>query len=187
MEYFIKGTEPGDDIVHLMLKVCKTDGKLATPSDIAGGNYDQKEFFIFKEEDPTAAKSGPNKWQEGILNWLGGQGDSRYHPPTDYCGTANPVNVEFINPTDQSSNLSNNFTIKFKADSSVDIVSAELEIDGTKVKDFTTLPFEYQVSGLSDGAHILRAKAKDANGKESDRTITIGVNGPWNPSPTPTP
>lgn len=176
MEYFIKGTEPGDDPVHMMLKVCKTDGKLANPSDIAGGNYDQKEFFIFKEEDPT-----------GILNWLNGQADPRYHPPNDYCGTANPVNVEFVSPTDQSSNLANNFTIKFKADSSVDIVSAELEIDGTKVKDFTTLPFEYQVSGLSDGVHTLRAKAKDANSKESDRQITIGVNGPWNPSPTSSP
>jgi len=194
MEYFIKGTEPGEDIVHMMLKICKTDpttggagGKLATPGDIAGGNYDQKEYFVFKEEDPTAAKSGPNRWQEGILNWLNGQADSRYHPPNDYCGTANPVNVEFVSPGDQSSDLGNSFTIKFRADSSVDIVSAELEIDGTKVKDFTSLPFEYQVSGLSDGVHTLRAKAKDANGKESDRVITIGVNGPWNPSPTPTP
>ncbi|MEK7061132.1 MAG: PBP1A family penicillin-binding protein, partial [Patescibacteria group bacterium] len=47
MEYFIKGTEPGEDTVHMMLKVCKTDGKLANPSDIAGGNYDQKEYFVF--------------------------------------------------------------------------------------------------------------------------------------------
>lgn len=185
MEYFIKGTEPSEDTVHMMLKVCKTDGKLANPSDIAGGNYDQKEFFVFKEEDPTAAVGGPNKWQEGILTWLNGQSDPRYHPPNDYCGTANPVNVEFVNPTDQSSNVSNNFTIKFKADSSVDIISAELEIDGVKVKDFTTLPFEYQVSGLSDGAHTLRAKAKDAKANESDRVITIEVNSPWNPSPTP--
>ena len=181
MEYFIKGTEPGEDMVHLMLKVCKTDGKMANPSDIAGGNYDQKEYFIFKEEDPTAAKGGPNKWQEGILNWLGGQGDSKYHPPEGYCGTANPVNVEFVSPADQTSNMSKDFSVKFKADSNVDIISATLEIDGIKVKDFTSLPFEYQASGLSDGVHTLKAKAKDANNKESERTITIGVNGPWNP------
>ena len=187
MEYFIKGTEPGEDTVHMMLKVCKTDGKLANPSDIAGGNYDQKEYFVFKEEDPTSTKGGPNKWQEGILNWLGGQGDAKYHPPGDYCGTVNPVNVEFVNPGDQTSNLGSSFTVKFRADSSSDIVSAELEIDGIKVKNFTSPPFEYQVSGLADGVHTLKAKAKDVNGKESDRTITIGVNGPWNPSPSPTP
>lgn len=187
MEYFIKGTEPREDTVHVILKICKTDGKLANPSDIASGNYDQKEFFVFKEEDPTAAKGGPNKWQEGILNWLNGQSDPKYHPPNDYCGTTNPVNVEFINPTDQTSGLSPNFTIKFKADSNVDIVSAELEIDGTKVQGFTSLPFEYSVSGLKDGIHTLKAKARDSNGKESDRQITIGVNGPWNPTPTPIP
>jgi 1A family penicillin-binding protein len=183
MEYFIKGTEPGDDPVHVMLKICKTDGKLANPSDIAGGNYDPKEFFIFKEEDPTAAKGGQNRWQEGILNWLNGQSDFRYHPPNDYCGTTNPVNVEFINPTDRLT-VSNKFTVKFKADSSVDIVSAELEVDGSKVKDFTNLPFEVEVN-LTDGIHTLRAKAKDTNGKESDRQITIGVNTSWSPSPTP--
>lgn len=186
-EYFIKGTEPGEDLVHVKLKICKTEGKLATPADIAAGNYEEKEYFIFKEEDPTSGVGQANRWQEGILNWLNSQSDSKYHPPNDYCGTANPVNVEFVNPGDQSSNLGNSFTIKFRADSSVDIVSAELEIDGTKVRDFTSLPFEYQVSGLSDGVHTLKAKAKDANGKESDRVITIGVNGPWNPSPTPTP
>lgn len=188
-EYFIRGTEPGNDPVHVKLKVCKTDGKLATPSDIAAGNYDEKEFLIFKENDPTAVSGQPNRWQEGIDAWVSSQGDSIYHPPTDYCGTQNPVNVEFINPTDRSSNLPNNFTIKVKADSTSDIVQIELEIDGVKVRTFTGLPYEHAVS-LSNGVHILRAKAKDSNNNESDRVITIGVNTPWDfasPSPSPSP
>lgn len=186
MEYFIKGTEPGEDPVHVKLKICKADGKLATPSDISAGNYEEKEFFVFKEEDPTAAPGGSNRWQEGILNWLSSQSDPRYHPPNDYCGTGNPVNVEFINPTDQLSNLPNNFTIKFKADSTTDIVQIELELDGLKVRTFDSPPYEYQTN-FTDGVHTLRAKAKDAAGHESDRIITVGVNGPWNPSPSPTP
>jgi len=186
MEYFIKGTEPQEDTVHMMLKVCKSDGKLANPSDIASGNYDQKEYFVFKEEDPTAS-GGANKWQEGILTWLNGESDSRYHPPTDYCGTGNPVNVEFVYPSNEKSDLSDNFTIKFKADSNVNIVSAELYIDGIKKQDFSSLPYVLQISGLLDGVHTIKAKAKDANGKEAERTITIGVNGPWNPTPSPTP
>ncbi|MEK7526301.1 MAG: PBP1A family penicillin-binding protein, partial [Patescibacteria group bacterium] len=48
-EYFKKGTEPnGADPIHTKLKICKNDGKLATPADISGGNYDEKEFFVFK-------------------------------------------------------------------------------------------------------------------------------------------
>ena len=187
VEYFIRGTEPGEDKVHTKLKVCKTDGKLATPSDIAAGNYEEKEFFVFKEEDPTAAPGGVNRWQEGILSWLSTQSDPRYHPPNDFCGTSNPVNVEFNNPHDRDT-VSNNFTIKISANSTAAIVQIELEIDGTKVRTFTGPPFEY-VASFSDGVHTLRAKAKDANGKESDRQITIGVNVAWDytPPPSPTP
>jgi penicillin-binding protein 1C len=177
-EFFIKGMEPTDDPVHVKLKVCKTDGKLATPSDIAAGNYDEREFYVFKEEDPTAGSGGVNRWQEGILSWLTAQSDSKYHPPTDYCGTQNPVNVEFINPTDRSSNLSNNFTVKFKAASTNDIVRAELFIDGSSVRSYDGPPFTYEVN-LSDGVHAIKAKARDANGNESERVVTVGVNKAW--------
>jgi len=188
IEYFIKGTEPGEDPVHVKLKICKTDGKLATPADIAAGNYEEKEFFIFKEEDPTAGPGGHNRWQEGILNWLSTQSDSRYHPPTDYCGTSNPVNVEFINPTDRTSDLPNKFTIEVRVDSTSDIVQVELEIDGQKIRTFIGPPFKEEVE-FEDGVHQLRAKARDEQGNESDRKITIGVNLAWDytePTPTPT-
>ena len=187
-EYFVKGTEPGEDTVHVKLKVCKSEDKLASPSDISAGNYEEKEFFVFKEEDPTAASGGENRWQKGILEWLSTQSDSRYHPPTEYCGSGgNPVNVEFKNPTDRISDLPNNFTIEVSAESTTKIVQIELEIDGEKKRTFDGPPFTYEVSGLSDGVHELRAKAKDENGNESDRKITIGVNTAWNFSPSPTP
>lgn len=188
-EYFIKGTEPGTDTVHVYLKVCKSDGKLASPSDVAGGNYDNKEFYVFKEEDPTAGIGGQNRWQEGILSWLGGQADSKYHPPSEYCGTSNPLNVEFINPTDQSSNLPESMTIKFKADSTNDIVQTDLYIDSVKVRSFSSVPYEFQTnsSNFGNGVHTIRAVAKDSAGHESDRVITVGVGVSWNATPQPTP
>jgi len=184
-EYFIKGTEPATDSVHVMLKLCKSDGKLALPGQISSGDFDSKEFFVFKESDPTAGPGGANKWQEGINNWLSGQGDSRYHPPTDYCGSGNPVSVQFVTPSDQST-VGSNVTIKFTADSTNDIKSADLYIDGTKATGFTSIPYEYSTT-LGDGIHTLRAVAKDSAEKESDRTITIGVNTAWNAAPSPTP
>lgn len=186
-EKFIKGTEPGDDTVHVYLKVCKNDGKLATPSDVSSGNYDSKEYFVFKEEDPTAGNSGQNKWQEGILNWLNGQGDLRYHPPTDYCGTSNPVGIEFISPGNESSNLSNPISIKFRADSTSDITQADLYIDDAKVASYSNPPFEYQATDLTDGPHKFKAIARDADGRQAEKTITIGVNSAWNATPSPLP
>jgi membrane carboxypeptidase/penicillin-binding protein len=177
-EYFMRGTEPGTDTVHMMLKICKSEGKLATPGDIAGNNYDNKEYFVFKEEDPP-----------GILNWLNRQGDDRYHPPTDYCGTTNPLTVEFVSPKDQTSGVPNNTTIKFTADSTNDVTQTDLYIDGTKVQSFSTMPYEFVADSttLSNGIHKIRAVARDSAGHEADRTITIGVNTNWDAAPTPTP
>ena len=184
IEKFIDGTQPGTDPVHVKLKVCKSDGKLATPSDISSGNYDEKEYFVFKEEDPTALAGSENKWQKGILDWLNTQTDARYKPPSDYCGTQNPVSVEFAKPSDHASNLANKFEVEIKPDSTADIVLVELEADGSRIRTFTAPPYRQEIE-LTDGIHTLKAKAKDKNGKESDKTITIGVNVAWDYSPSP--
>jgi 1A family penicillin-binding protein len=189
MEYFKKGTEPGDDPMHVKLKLCKAEGRLATPSDIAAFNYDEKEFIMPKEDDPLAKSGDPNRWQEGINNWLATQSDQKYHPPTEYCGGSNPINVEFVSPKDRDSNLPNTFNIKAVAQSTKDIAIVELEVDGTKVRSFADLPYEHEVT-LPNGVHTIRAIAYDAQGKSSDRKITIGVGVPWDfvsatPAPTP--
>lgn len=186
-EKFIQGTEPGNDPVHVKLKVCKQDGKLATPADINRGDYEEKEYFVFKEEDPTAGAGKPNRWQEGILNWINTQSDSRYKPPSEYCGTQNPLNTGFSNPTDQTSNLGNNFTAKFFADSTSDVTKVELYLDNSKVRSFDGPPFEHSFSGVSDGAHQLKVKAWDKDNHEAESMIRIGVNVAWDITPTPTP
>lgn len=178
-EYFIQGTEPGEDPVHIKLKVCRSDGKLATPFDINQGNYDDKEYFIFKEDDPTAAKGGINRWQEGINGWLATQSDSRYHPPTDYCGTQNPISLHFITPTDQTSNLPNQFDIKFTADSTSDITNIEFSVDGNKIRSYDAPPYEYLQYNLSDGKHELKIKVTDKDGHQDESMVRIGVNCAW--------
>jgi 1A family penicillin-binding protein len=191
-EYFIRGTEPTlPDPIHVLLKVCRSDGKLATPSDIAASNYDNKEFFQFKEEDPTAAPGGVNKWQEGILNWLGGQSDSKYHPPTDYCGTSNPLNVDFISPKDQDSNMASTFTVSFTANSSSAITQTDLTVDGKTICTFNNGANYYScpiTDSLTNGNHTIQASAMDAANHSSNRIITIAVGGAMVvPTPTPSP
>jgi penicillin-binding protein 1C len=191
IEYFVKGTEPseseGDDPVHVKLKVCHTSGKLATPVDIARGDYDEKEYFIFKEDDPTAAPSGPNKWQEGIDKWLQTQSDSRYHPPTEYCETQNQVEVKIDEPSDKAQ-VGNDFKIKLEPVSANEIVQVEIFVNGESKGVLTSQPYE-RILTLGNGSYTLKAKARDSKGNEGEREIKIGVNVPWNysPSPTPTP
>ena len=112
--------------------------------------------------------------------------DSRYNPPSDYCGKKNPVSIDFVTPSDKTSNLPNKFSVEIRADSTVSIAQVELEVDGTRVRTFTARPYKHELE-LDDGIHTLRVKAKDSNGNEADRSITVGVNTSWDLSPTPIP
>lgn len=190
-EYFIKGTEPqSPDPVHVLLKVCKSDGKLANPSDVASNNYDSKEFFQFVEQDPTAAPGGPNKWQEGILNWINGQSDSRYHPPTDYCGNSSPIDVQITNPGDHTSDIpvGSSQTITFTATSNLPITQATLKINGSTVNNWSTgvNNYSYQYTFSNPGVYSIEADAVDSGNHSTNRIITVGVGGSWNP-PSPSP
>jgi len=180
-ELFVKGTEPSEDTVHIRVKVCRGDGKLATPSDVAGGNFDNKEFIVLKEEDPTAPAGGENKWQKGILDWINLQTEpEKYRPPTEYCnsGSSSPLNVEFVEPRDRNSNIPNSIKIKFTVDSVNALKDVKLEIDGNIVRSFTAGPYEFETE-LPNGVHTLRAIAIDDKDKQSDRKITIGINTAW--------
>ncbi|MBI4059267.1 PBP1A family penicillin-binding protein [Candidatus Microgenomates bacterium] len=178
-EIFISGTEPqGDDPIHKKLKICKNEGKIATPSDIASGNYDEKEYFVIREDDPTAAL-GANRWQEGINLWLTTQADSRYHPPSDYCGST-PINIDFDTPKDNQNLTSNTFEMRVKISSIEKISQVEFELDGQKVATFTSTPFTTTIN-TTVGTHTLRVKARDQSGRETDRKITVTVGA------TPTP
>ena len=183
-EFFDKSNVPSGDDIHVKLKICKNEEKLATPSDVAGNNYDEKEYYKIVEEDPVST-DGKNRWQEAILNWINGAGDDRYRPPTEYCGTANPLSVEWQNPKDRET-VSNTFNIKVKAVSTSEILLIEIFADGVKVRSFDSLPYEGEIS-LNDGVHKLQVKGRDKDNHETEHTITIGVNVPWDSSPTPTP
>lgn len=189
IEKFVVGTEASDnDPVHLKLKVCKSDGKIATPSDVASGNYDEREYYRFAETDPTSGIGGPNRWQDAINTWLATQTDGKYHPPSDYCGASNPLNVEFNSPRDRDSNLDNKLTVDVRADSIHSISQVEFYVDGSKIVTFTKQPFRQEIN-LDDGVHKIKARATDSSNNSSEREITIGVHTSWDftPSPVPTP
>jgi len=192
VEYFIKGTEPtGEDFVHVKLRVCRASGKLATPVDIAKGDYEEKEFFIFKEDDPLSESDGENKWQKGIDEWLASQGDPRYHPPTEYCESQNQIELKIKEPEDQSQincgQSECSFTVKAEPVSVNEITLLEIFINGESKATVNTLPYERDFT-LPTGVYAIKVRVRDEKGNTSEREIKIGINVPWNwqPSPTPT-
>jgi membrane carboxypeptidase/penicillin-binding protein len=51
-DYFVRGTVPFEpDPIHTKVKICRADNnKLASEVDIARGEYDEKEFYVLKQE-----------------------------------------------------------------------------------------------------------------------------------------
>ncbi len=184
-EFFLQGTEPsGEDPVHLKLKVCKNEGKLATPVDIIRGNFDEKEYFSFKEKDPFAASGQENRWQKGIDAWLAKQPDDRYRPPTDYCSGSDQIYIRFSSPQDQNQ-VGSRFTVAIEPISVNEITKVNLYVNG-ELKYSLNSPYGVDLT-LSEGKYTLKAEAQDSRGNTASQEIRIGVNLPWDWSPSPTP
>lgn len=185
-EYFIEGTQTNiSDPVHFKLKICKDKAGLATPEDVANGNYDSKEYFNFNEDDPVS-KDGRNRWQEGIDGWISGQSNKdMYFPPKSYCRNDGVVGINFDSPGDRSTQ-GNNVEVKINISSLKKITEVKLWIDNEEVKKWTERPFE-GIFNLGDGPHRLKVRAVDKDGASGEREIQIGVNVPWDWSPSPTP
>ncbi|MBP8590865.1 PBP1A family penicillin-binding protein [Candidatus Shapirobacteria bacterium] len=186
-EYFLKGTQPqGEDKVHVLLKICRDEGKLATPEDVASGNYEEKEFFVFNEGDPFADYwGGENRWQKGIDEWVAAQEDPRYHPPKEYC-QGGELAVRFKKPKKEEE-VNNKFEVEIEVDSLEKVEWVKIWADDQEKETFTSPPYRLTLV-LPDGPHRLKAKVRDVKGREKEREIKIGVNVPWDwQAPTPTP
>jgi 1A family penicillin-binding protein len=190
-EIFIKGTEPwADDPVHKKVKVCKGEGKLATPADSASGNYEEKEFLYFKEEDPFEYLTKKNSWQEGVLAWVSTQADPKYHAPTEYCGNTNPLWVRITEPSDKTRINNRDVKIRVEVDDLNPVRKVEIFVDGVSRYSNNSAPYEVTVPNLGDGYHKFDVRAEDDKGYVGSRYVQFTVNTDYaDPTPifSPTP
>ena len=184
-EYFVQGTESDlDDPIHAKLKVCRNGNGLAPPEDVIGGNYDEKEFIKLREDDPIST-DGKNRWQEGINWWISQQTDqAKYNPPEGYCREDGGVGVRFTSPGNQST-VGKSFDVKMETTSLAKITQVELWVNGKSTKVWTERPFETRLE-LEDGLYELKVKATNKDNQSGENNVKIGVNLPWNWSPSPT-
>ena len=186
-EYFITGTEPaGEDPVHVKLKLCNGQVKLANPSQVANSQFEEKEFFIFNENDPYFSQYDANKWQEGILAWMSENPDERYHPPSDYCDESGAVAVNFLEPRNHDRVNNNSFMVRVDPVSLDSIRKIEIHVDGKMVSSISSPPWEDTIN-VSDGKHRIEVKAWDTNDREGGASIEIGVNQDWDGETSPEP
>lgn len=180
-EYFIRGTEPQRaDSLHQVLKISKANGKLANDTEIARGDYEEKMFLLFKEEDPVS-QDGKNRWQEGIDNWLAQFSEEKYHPPREksraYGKDTEDIFIKLIEPQDKTQ-VDYRVNISAEIYSPFEITRVELKIDGEVKQEVSAGPysFQYEFGEKEKGKHKIKIEAWDSNGHTgSSEEIEISV------------
>lgn len=190
-EFVIRGTLPSlPDPIHTKLKLCRGQNRLATDAQVAAGDYDEKEFFVFREDDPVS-QDGTNRWQEAINAWIGGQGDERYKPPGEYCGEQGDVFVRLHRPENERTYNEQDIEIDVEADSGEGIEKIEIWVNGAVRETINDRRYKGKIN-LPSGRYEIYAKARSRDGKEAESNkVRIGTGGQdWKepaPSPSPTP
>lgn len=178
-EYFIEGTEPIKRApIYKSLKISKETGLLANEVEIKAGEYEEKDFIVFEEEDPIST-DGQNRWQAGIDSWLEGIDDQRYHPPEETSPTKKEeVVIKIDSPEDKAQIDDHDVKIEVEAFSLEEIVKIEIFVDGDLKKDFHGDSIA-EFFNLDKGSHEIKVKAYDSKGDMGEKEIQIGVFVPW--------
>lgn len=188
-EYVKKATLPSiADPIHTKLKLCRGQNKLASAVDVMRNEYEEKEFYVFKED---FVQIGVKSWQDKINEWTQTQPDEKYHPPTEYCDANTQIAVNLDAPSDRQNFSNNEVPVRIKVVAQQDINKVEIYVDGGLKDTLTERPYEITLV-LESGKHTIKAKAYQNDGKTSESgEAHIGVGGvAWDyqePSPTPLP
>lgn len=175
-EYFVKGTQPQKESeFYQKLKISKSSGALANVTEVAKGDYLEKEFFVVKEQDPLST-DGKNRWQEGIDDWAKQQSDDRWKPPTETSKESlDELKIQILEPKNESKLSENEFRVFAKAFSNYPLKSFELLINSqSKFKTNETVIDKSLY--LENGIYKLLFKAINEKGNETTKEYTIGIN-----------
>ncbi|MFZ2199242.1 MAG: transglycosylase domain-containing protein [Microgenomates group bacterium] len=182
-DYFVKGSAPTEpDPIHTKVKVCRSDNaKLATDTDVARDEYDQKEFYVLKQESSA--------WINDIKAWIDGQSNDKFKVPTEYCSSNTDTVIGFEKPGNHEKLSNNTFEVRLKITTSKEIEWTKLYVDGTFNASFngdkvvsTTITVD------NNKTHELRGVVHTKDGQEKDTTVKIGVGVDWDfVAPTATP
>jgi 1A family penicillin-binding protein len=187
-ERFIKGTEPtGPGSIYKNIKVSRHDNnKLANTVEVGNGQYDTKQFVVFTEQDPVST-DGKNRWQVAIDAWVAGQGDSKFHPPTDTYQGTDTIGMNVKNPKDMTRVNSNSVTVEVTVSTLNDLDRVEIALDGSIVKTVHDKNINETIT-VPNGSHIIHLEVVDNKGNHASNDLHVGINEDYTaPTPAPAP
>jgi hypothetical protein len=141
---------------------------LASAIDIARGEYDEKEFYVLKQES--------NAWENDIWAWIDSQGEAKFKVPREECSADTDTVIGFEKPGNHEKLSNNTFEVRLRITTSKEIEWVKLYVNGSQRETFgseklvsTTITVDnnqaYELKGV--------VRTKDRSGKREH--IRIGV------------
>ncbi len=189
-ERFIKGTEPtGPAYIYKNVKVSRHDNnKLANAVEVGNGQYDVKQYVVFAEADPIST-DGKNRWQTAIDAWVAGQGDPKFHPPTETYQGTDQIGMNVKSPKDMTRVDSNSVTVEVVVSTLNDLDRVEIGLDGSIVQTVHDKNVNVTIT-VPNGSHIIHLEVVDNKGNHASNDLHVGINQDYSaatPTLTPTP
>jgi len=163
------------DDINIMLRVNKTNGKLATdntPAEL----IEERLYTNLHNEWGQDWKKYPN-WEGPVRAWAEGAG-LNLTPPEDKDDSYNSrPKISIVSPTDNNS-VSGGFTVTVSASSDQGVDRVNYYIDNAEAGSSNSSPYSTSIDSnrYSNGQHRLMARMTDKNGIVEEATITININ-----------
>lgn len=179
LDFFVRGTAPTEpDPIHTKVKVCRADNnKLANEVDIARDEYDEKEFYVLKQESTA--------WENDIWAWIDTQSEPRYRVPRETCASSTDTVIGFDKPGNNSRINNNTFEVRLSITTNKTIDWVKLYKNGSELESFGASKQVTTSITLPDGTYELKGIVRLTDGSQSETTVKIGVNMEANASPSP--
>ncbi|MDR0462899.1 MAG: transglycosylase domain-containing protein [Pseudomonadales bacterium] len=186
--FHVRGTLPSlPDPIHQRVRLCRGQFRLATPAQIAVGDYEERVIVNLVEHDPVS-QDGRNRWQEGINDWINAHGGDRFRMPTEYCGDLDEVLVRIHGLDNERSYDSHRIRFRVEADSGEGIDRIEIFVDDQLRHSVNGRSGDVELD-LPRGRYRIHAVAVSRSGRLARTSVfRIGTDGAhWREEPTPSP
>ncbi len=160
----------GQDDVHVRVKVCKSNGLLAS-DNVSSDLTEERIYTKIVSEKPD----NPN-WENPVRAWANARGWNN-SPPQDKCDVSNIPTSIIINSPSNGVDVSGPLVINATVSSSYSIKSVSFYIDDVSIGNDDSSPYEisYDFDNLTKGNHKITAIADDSNGGNVKTSIDINV------------
>ncbi len=171
-DWFAPWQKPKDyDDIHVVVKVCKSDGKLA-PDGAPEELVEERYFVNIKSEMPQ----NPN-WEKAVRSWASSHFNTGT-PPKEYCDlNANTSPTISISNPKNGDTLSGTVEFSASASSPVGVQNVEFRVDGNSIGTDDSAPYAipFNTAGLSSGSHTLSAVATNQKGETATASVSFNT------------